>query len=209
MSNSIVVLDMKKTAGNSMPVLNMAKIALDALKRLTITVYWSENSLVGGKDYDLDLSSIFLNANGKPNIEQADGHPDLLFFNSGKNAEGFAQVHGGAGVLPKDERKGGSEEMRFDYSKVPDHIKSIDHYVTIYEGSERGQTFLLMADAKAVLTNTDTGAEIQTYSLANFTNDTALHLGSSIRNTQGGWEFQPAGTARALDLPGILGLYAS
>jgi stress response protein SCP2 len=110
-------------------------------------------------------------------------------------------------VLPKDERKGGSEEMRFDYSKVPANIASIDHYVTIFEGRERGQSFVMMADAKVVLTNTDTGAEIQTFSLANFTNDTALHIGASIRNAQGGWEFQPAGTARAMNLPEIVGLY--
>jgi hypothetical protein len=48
---------------------------------------------------------------------------------------------------------------------------------------------------------------VQTYTLQGFTNDTALHIGSSIRNAQGGWEFQQAGTARAMALPDILALY--
>lgn len=206
MSNPIV-LNMNKTAPGQKVTLNMAKLSLDTLKKLSITVYWKENTLVGGKEYDLDLAAILLDANGKPNIESADGYPDLLFFNSPKNAQNFAHVYDGAGVLPKDERKGGSEEVQFDYSKIPARIVSIDHYVTIFEGRERGQSFVMMEDAKVVLTNMETGKEVQTYTLQGFTNDTALHLGSSIRNAQGGWEFQPAGTARAMNLPEIVGLY--
>jgi tellurium resistance protein TerD len=199
MSNSIV-LNMQKTEPGQKVTLNMAKISLSTLKKLKIEVFWSESpihakSLTEG--YDLDLSSFFLDANSK--VEYPG---DVLYFNNPK-------VYDGAGFLPKDERSGGSEEIHFDYSKVPSNRNQIDHYVTIYEGAERGQTFVVMSDAKVVLTNSETGAEVQTYTLAGFTNDTALHIGSSIRNAQGGWEFQPAGTARAMDLPSILSLYTS
>lgn len=206
MSNPIV-LNMNKVEGTAKVSLNMSKISLETLKKLSITVFWKENTLVGGKKYDLDLSAIFLDANGKPNIESADGYPDLLFFNSPKNAQNFSYVYDGAGVLPKDERSGGSEEVQFDYSKVPARIVSIDHYVTIFEGRQRGQSFVMMDDAKVVLKNMETDKEVQTFMLQGFTNDTALHIGSSIRNAQGNWEFQPAGTARAMNLPEIVGLY--
>lgn len=202
MSNPIV-LNMNKVEGTQLVKLNMAKVVLDALKRLTVTVYWKENALVGGKDYDLDLAAFFLPPSNKVTFPD-----DVLYFNSDKDpATGFASVYGGAGVLPKDERAGGSEEVRFDYSLVPANRDHIDHYLTIFEGKERGQSFVMMADAKVVLTNTDTGAEIATFSLANFTNDTALHIGTSQRDASGNWTFQPAGTARQMNLPEILALY--
>jgi tellurium resistance protein TerD len=197
MSNSIV-LNMSKTEAGQKVTLNMSKISLETLKKLKIEVFWSESPIHAAsltQGYDLDLAAFFLNATGQ--IESAD---DVLYFNN-------ANVYSGAGHLPKDERAGGSEEIHFDYSKVPSNRGQIDHYVTIFEGAERGQTFVMMSDAKVVLTNSETGVEVQTYTLAGFTNDTALHIGSSIRNAQGGWEFQPAGTARAMDLPSILSLY--
>lgn len=200
-----IVLNMNKAEGSAKVVLNMAKIALDTLKNLKIEVFWSESpihakSLTQG--YDLDLSAFFLAPDNK--ITYPD---DVLYFNSPKGANGCASVYDGAGYLPKDERSGGSEEIHFDYSKVPANRNHIDHYVTIYEGAERGQSFVMMSDARVVLTNKDTGAEVATFQLAGFTNDTALHIGTSQRNTQGGWDFQPAGTARAMSLPEILGLY--
>lgn len=200
-----IVLNMNKTEGNKLVTLNMAKISLDTLKKLKIEVFWSESpihakSLTQG--YDLDLSAFFMGADKK--VVYPD---DVLYFNSDKDANGCSSVYGGAGVLPKDERAGGSEEIRFDYAKVPANRDSIDHYVTIFQGAERGQTFVMMADAKVVLTNIDTGAVVQTFLLAGFTNDTALHIGTSSRNAQGGWDFQPAGTARAMSLPEILSLY--
>jgi tellurium resistance protein TerD len=204
MSNPIV-LNMTKAEGSAKVTLNMSKISLSTLKKLKIEVFWSESpihakSLTEG--YDLDLSAFFLDAQSKVTYPD-----DVLYFNSAKNANGAASVYDGAGVLPADERSGGSEEIHFDYSKVPSNRNHIDHYVTIFEGRERSQTFVMMADAKVVLTNMETGAEVQTFTLQGFTNDTALHIGSSLRNAQGGWEFQPAGTARNLNLPEILALY--
>ena len=204
MSNPIV-LNMQKTEPGQKVTLNMSKISLDTLKKLKIEVFWSESPLHAkslSQGYDLDLSAFFLGADNKVNYPD-----DVLYFNSEKNANNEAFAYGGAGILPKDERSGGSEEIHFDYSLVPANRDHIDHYVTIFEGRERGQSFVMMADAKVVLTNKETGAEVQTYTLAGFTNDTALHIGTSQRNAQGGWEFQPAGTARNLNLPEILALY--
>lgn len=204
MSNPIV-LNMVKTEAGQKVTLNMAKISLETLKKLKIEVFWSESPLHAKsltQGYDLDLSAFFLDANSKVTYPD-----DVLYFNSAKDANGFSSVYGGAGVLPKDERAGGSEEIRFDYSLVPTNRNQIDHYVTIFEGAQRGQTFVVMQDAKVVLTNTETGKEVQTFLLQGFTNDTALHIGSSIRNAQGVWEFQPAGTARPMSLPEILALY--
>jgi tellurium resistance protein TerD len=197
MSNPIV-LNMQKTEPGQKVTLNMAKLSLETLKNLKIEVFWSESPLHAKsltEGYDLDLSAFFLDANNK--VEYPG---DVLYFNNPK-------VYDGAGFLPKDERAGGSEEVYFDYDKVPSNRNQIDHYVTIFEGKERGQTFVVMQDAKVVLTNKLTGKEVQTYLLQGFTNDTALHIGSSIRNAQGNWEFQPAGTARAMSLPEILSLY--
>ena len=200
-----IVLNMQKTEAGQKVTLNMAKIALDTLKKLKIEVFWSESPIHAkslSQGYDLDLSAFFLAPDNKITYPQ-----DVLYFNSEKDANGCASVYGGAGVLPKDERAGGSEEINFDYSLVPANRDHIDHYVTIYEGAERGQSFVMMSDAKVVLTNKETGAEVATFQLAGFTNDTALHIGTSQRNAQGGWEFQPAGTARCMSLPEILSLY--
>jgi stress response protein SCP2 len=189
-------LDLKKSAADGF-TLDLAKDH-PTLTRLKIVVTWKEHpiharSLKDG--YDLDLSAFFLDSAGKVEVPS-----DVLYF---KNPN----VYGGAGVLPNDERAGGSEEVIFDYSKVPAGRTQIDHYVTIYEAVQRNQTFLMMVDAKATLVNDETGETLGTFALNDFTNDNALHLASSIRKGSG-WEIKSVGKSASVpDLNAILKAY--
>lgn len=189
-------LDLKKSAADGFS-LDLAKDH-PTLKRLKIIVSWKEHpiharSLTDG--YDLDLSAFFLDTAGKVEVPS-----DVLYF---KNQN----VYDGAGVLPTDERAGGSEEIIFDYSKVPASRTQIDHYVTIYEAVQRKQSFLMMTDAKAQLVNDETGEVLGTFLLNDYTNDNALHLASSMRKGDG-WEIKSVGKSAAVnDLNAILKMY--
>lgn len=189
-------LDLKKSGAEGF-TLDLAKDH-PTLKRLKIIVSWKEHpiharSLTDG--YDLDLSAFFLDAAGKVEVPA-----DVLFF-------GNKTVYGGAGVLPNDERAGGSEEIIFDYSLVPAERTQIDHHLTIYESVKRKQTFLMMVDAKATLINDETGETIGTFLLNDFTNDNALHMASSVRKGSG-WEIKMVGRAATVDdLNAILKMY--
>lgn len=161
------VLDLRK-GGNDDFTLDLSK-ASPGLKRLRFQVEWSMHPIHGRslkEGFDLDVSAFFLNKDGIITSKN-----NLLFFNN-KN------VFNGAGVLPDDERAGGTEFAIFDITKIPAEIAYVDMYVNIFEARERVQTFLMMTDATVKLINEDTSEVIQTFSLASYTNDNTLHVGT-------------------------------
>lgn len=189
-------LDLKKSAASGF-TLDLAK-EHPTLKKLKLLAEWKEHPLHAASltdGYDLDLSSFFMNKDGKVQIPG-----DVLYF-------GNKVVYDGAGVLPEDNRTGGGEEILFDYSKVPADRVQIDHYINIYEAVQRNQSFVMMTDAKVTLLNAETNEVIGVFALNDYTNDNALHVGSSVR-TANGWEFKPVGrSAQVADLNAILKHY--
>jgi tellurium resistance protein TerD len=189
-------LDLKKSAAEGF-TLDLSK-EHPTLTKLTIVTSWKEHpihaaSLTDG--YDIDQVGFFLNTSGKVKVPE-----DVLYF-------GNKTVYNGAGQLPNDNRTGGDETIYFDYSKVPADRSQIDHYIVIYEAIKRNQTFLMMTDGKVVLSDGDTNKQIGAFKLNDYTNDNALHIGSSVR-TANGWEFKPVGkSAHVADLNEILRYY--
>lgn len=190
-----VILDLKKNAGL---VLDLSKNNQN-FKILKMVVTWKMHPVHGkslSAGFDLDLAAFFLT-----DFKKVEGLEDILFFNN-------KTVYGGAGLLAADERAGGSEEVVFDLTKVPANRSQIDHYVSVYEAVKRNQTFLSMTDAKVALVDGETGDVIQEYALNDFTNDNALHVGSTVREN-GKWQFYPVGKSAAVqDLNEIAGFYA-
>ena len=186
------VLNLSKNA----PVLDLAKIA-PALKTLRLRLTWKMHPLHGAnleKGFDLDIASFVLNSSGK-----IGGGQDVIFFNNrtyGANAI----------VLEQDERVGGEEICNYTLDKIPAGATSIDVYVSVFEYAQRGQHFGMITDGKVILENSETAEAIQEYSLADFSGQTALHVGTLTRSPNG-WSFAAVGDAGVADLNSIAAAY--
>ena len=189
-------LDLKKASAAGF-VLDLSKDH-PSLNLLKVRISWKEHPIHGrdlAHGFDLDVSAFFLDANGKVKAPQ-----DVLFFNN-------QNVYGGAGVLPEDERAGGTEEAIFDLSKVPADRNQIDHFVNVFEAVERGQSFLMMTDAKLEFLNAETGELLKAFAVDGFGADNALHGASTVRQGKG-WIVKPVGiSASVTSLQDILKSY--
>lgn len=192
-----ITLDLQKSKGIT---LNLTK-DLPSLKKLTARLGWEPHPVTGKSltaGFDLDIAVFALNANGK-----LDGGNDVVFFNNPKYTNDSI-------VLPADNRDGSDhpEEIHFTLPDVPANRHQLDIYVTIFEAATRKQNFGMVANAFVELVDTETGKQIQAYALnENFSQDTAVHLGSLVRDGSGGWAFNPVGVGASADLNAIAGAY--
>lgn len=190
-----IILDLQKSKGIT---LDLTKLA-PTLKHLRLEVSWDMHPIHGGsltEDYDLDLSVLALNDQGK--IEGVD---DVVYFKH--------QVFGpNAVVLPEDVRGGGSMEVvDFDLAKIPANRSQLDAYVILYDAEKRKQTFGAITNAKVRLRDTEADTVLQEYAINDsFSPYSVLHIGSLGREA-GNWSFAPVGIASSGDLNTVAGLY--
>lgn len=182
-----ISLDLSKNKGI---VLDLAKLAPE-LKHLKAHMTWGMHPVHGKsmKDgFDLDLFVFALNQSGKITFPQ-----DVVYYNNQKLA-------GDAVVLPADNRDGDGdgEEVMFNLDNVPSDKSQLDLYVFLFDFEARKQNFGMMAGAKVDLINQDDGKILQSYALnEDYSQDTALHVGSLVRSGSG-WSFKAEGVgARA------------
>ena len=183
-------LNLDKGAG----FLDLSKAA-PSLTKLKGTLNWDMHP-VHGKDlnagFDLDIFIFSLNAQRKIQYPQ-----DVCFFNNKITC-------GGAITIPVDNRTGeddGSGDDEFfiaDLSNIPADKVSFDIFVFIHAATARKQNFGMMANAKFELKDEVTGFSLQKYNISQFTNGTALHVGTIDRNGSG-WDFKPVGEAAEAD----------
>lgn len=188
----MLMLDLNKDPAM---VLDLTKIA-PSLVNLKGELNWDDHPLKTSQfKFDLDIFAFVLNAQGK--IEAA---TDVCFFNNKK-------VHGIH--IPRDNQDGqgdDDEEITINLPSVPATKNQIDICVFIHEHAKRGQTFSQIANAKFDLINQDTGEILARYTISQYANETALHVGSLIRNGSG-WSFEPIGAAAVADPNQILQAY--
>ncbi|RKP48839.1 TerD family protein [Cohnella endophytica] len=157
-----------------------------SLKNAIIGLGWDTNKYSGGQEFDLDASAFLLRENGK-----ASGIEDFVFYNN-------LTVYGGAVVHTGDNRDGegdgDDEQIKLDFSKIPESIHRIGITVTIHDADARQQNFGQVANAFVRLVDEHTGFEILRYDLGeDFSVETAIVVCELYRNG-GEWKFQAVGS---------------
>lgn len=156
------------------------------LSRVVVGLGWDVNNFDTGGDFDLDTSAFLLTDTGK-----VLGSEDFVFFGNLMHSSGSVQHMGdnltGAG-------DGDDEQIKVDFSKVPEQISKIAFTVTIYEAEQRRQNFGQINNAYIRIYNELTGEEILRYDLGeDFSIETAAVFGEMYKNA-GEWKFNAIGS---------------
>lgn len=180
-------------------MLDLTKVA-PSMKRARGVLDWNVHpihkaSLQDG--FDLDIF-VIATKNGK-----VVGVPDdVAFFNN-------KTIHNGGVFIPRDNRTGegqDDEEALFELDKIKPDYDSLELFVFLFEAQKRQQNFSMIQGGSFTLYDADTKQEIQKYSLQQFANGNALHIGSFKRNN-GGWGFQPVGDSADADANQVLSAF--
>lgn len=149
---------------------------------------------VAGNNFDLDIFT-FSTAHGK--IKDVPG--DVVFFNN-------KSAYNNAIVYPNDSRDGSAtEEVIIELGKIPADKDNIELFVFIHEAIARNQDFSMIQRGSFKLFD-EKDVELQSYSLQQFVNGTALHIGTLVRNGSG-WGFQPMGESAVADPNQVLSAF--
>ncbi|GKS11022.1 hypothetical protein YDYSY3_20220 [Paenibacillus chitinolyticus] len=156
------------------------------LTKVIIGLGWDINKYNTGQDYDLDASAFLLRADGK-----AKGMEDFLFYNN-SNLYNGAVIH--TGDNRTGEGDGDDEQIKLDFSKVPNEIERIGITVTIHDAAVRNQNFGHVSNAFVRLVDEVSGREVLRYDLGEeFSLETAVVICELYR--QGSeWKFQAIGS---------------
>lgn len=191
----MISLDLNKSAG----VLDLSKAAPN-FKTIRGLLNWDVNPVHGKSltsGFDLDIFAFVLNSSEKI----IDGN-DVVYHNNKNYGNGTI-------VIPLDNRTGeGSDDENIDMKldSIPTDKHHVDVYVFIHEGAVRGQTFGMLSNASFVLSDVENNKELVKYTLSNYTNETALHVGRFSRNGSA-WEFKPTGDVANADANVVVGAY--
>lgn len=179
------------TKGSS---INLNKQA-PSLRRVRVGLGWEVASTQPAVDLDVSAFVCKLTTQNEPKL-LSEQH--FVFFNNPKTPNGSV-THSG------DNRTGAAsgddETLMVDLLRLEPEIREISFVVTIHEAASRNHSFGLLREAYIKLYNDETGELLCQYDLdAEFSNETALQVGSIIRNTQGEFEFHAIGAGYNLDL---------
>ena len=155
------------------------------LTKVLIGLGWDVNRYDGGKDFDLDAAAFLLGGTGKVRDDN-----DFVFYNHLKHESGSVE-HMGDNLTGEGE--GDDEQIKVDLSKVPMDVQKIDFTVTIYEATERHQSFGQVENAYIRVVDDATGKELIRYDLGeDFSIETAVVVGELYRHG-GEWKFNAIG----------------
>ncbi|WP_239617785.1 TerD family protein [Cohnella mopanensis] len=159
------------------------------LKLAVIGLGWDTNKYTGGDGFDLDASAFLLHQNGK-----AGGIEDFVFYNN-------LSVYSGAVLHTGDNRDGqgdgDDEQIKIDFSKIPETIHRIGITVTIHDAERRNQNFGQVSNAFVRLLDEQSGSEILRYDLGeDFSVETAVVVCELYRHGPD-WKFQAIGSGFA------------
>ncbi len=160
--------------------------ASPGLARSVIGLGWDTNKYSGGADFDLDASAFLVGENGKVQNDL-----DFIFYNNLKGGNDSV-IH--TGDNRTGEGEGDDEQIKIDFSKVPNHIHKIAITVTIHDAVQRRQNFGQVSNAFIRVVNEDNNEEVLRYDLAeDFSVETALVVCEIYRHN-GEWRFSAVGS---------------
>ncbi|MEV0127694.1 TerD family protein [Dactylosporangium sp. NPDC050688] len=164
------------------------------LRAVMIGLGWDERATTGA-EFDLDASALMLGENGKILSDQ-----HFVFFNNLKSPEGSVE-HTGDNLTGGGD--GDDEKILVQLEQVPAQCHKIVFPVSIYEASQRGQSFGQVRNAFIRVVNQDGGAELTRYDLTeDASSETAMIFGELYRHN-GEWKFRAVGQGYASGLAGI------
>lgn len=165
------------------------------LRRIRVGLGWEVPTSVPPLDLDVSAFVCRLNAQNEPKLVS---EQHFVFYNN-KSTPNSAVAHSGdnrTGVGDGDD-----ETLQVDLSRLEADVREISFVVTIHDAIARRQSFGLLRSAYIRLYNEETGAVVCEYDLdAEFGSETALQIGSIIRNASGQFEFHAIGAGYNLDL---------
>ncbi|MEC7121328.1 MAG: TerD family protein [Pseudomonadota bacterium] len=170
-----------------------------SLQRVRVGLGWEMATTTPAIDLDVSAFVCRLNAQNEPKL-LSEQH--LVFFNNLKTPNGSV-VHSGDNRTGAAE--GDDETLQVDLTRLELDIREISFVITIHDAAARGHKFGQLREAYIKLYNADSGELLCEYDLdAEFGSETALQVGSIIKNASGEFEFHAIGAGYNLDLGAFL-----
>ncbi len=160
--------------------------ASPGLTKTIVGLGWDTNKYSGGDDFDLDASAFLVGENGSVKNDL-----DFIFYNNLQGGNGSV-IH--TGDNRTGEGEGDDEQIKIDFSKIPNHIHKIAITVTIHDGLQRKQNFGQVSNAFIRVVNEENNEEVLRYDLAeDFSVETAIVVCEIYRHS-GEWRFSAVGS---------------
>ena len=190
-TSSTGVLNLEKNA-----VLDLTK-RNPGLKLVNLGAGW--DIAASGEDFDLDISAILLDANGK--FGSVD---NVVYFNNmvvpGVRLNGDNRT--GAG-------DGDDEVISLDLAQINPNVQKIVFVVSIYEAQRKRQTFGMVDNSYVRLLDAANGdKELCRFNLKENGSTATAVIFAELNRDGAEWQFKAVGEGKVADLNTILGLYA-
>jgi tellurium resistance protein TerD len=174
--------------------LSLSKAA-PGLNNVLIGLGWDARS-TDGSAFDLDASAVLVGANGKVRTDK-----DLIFYGN-KSEENGSVIYNGDNLT--GEGDGDDETISVVLDKVAADVERIIVTATIYEGTERGQSFGQVRNAYVRIVNADNNEEVARYDLSEEAGAETGLLFAEVYRNNGEWKFKAVGQGYATGLAGIV-----
>jgi tellurium resistance protein TerD len=161
-------------------------------------------------EYDLDVSLFGLTAT--PNGPKLLKDDYFVFYNHDNKKDDNTPIDTFDGAITKspDELTGGVEWIKVRLPQVDAKADELSFVITIHKAKERNQTFATVEDAKIEIFNDDTGDLLCCYKLDEaFPRETAVQIGSLVRQDNSDWIFEAVGAGYELGLSAFIEGYTS
>lgn len=156
------------------------------LKNIIVGLGWDTNKYDGGQQFDLDAVAFLLNKE-----EKATSDKDFIFYG---NSQDLAQSVIYSGDNLTGEGEGDDEQIKIDFSKVPDSIEKIAICINIHEAAERSQNFGQVSNAFVRVVNEANDEEVLRFDLSEeYSIETGI-VAAELYRHNGEWKFNAVGS---------------
>ncbi|WP_297522520.1 TerD family protein [uncultured Clostridium sp.] len=152
----------------------------------------------GGSSFDLDISALLLNANGK----LQNGGSDVIFFNNkvGQGIQLGGDNRTGAGA-------GDDEEIRINLTQIRSDVAKIVFIIDIHEAMQKRQTFGMVNHSYIRLTNEENGTELCRFILKEDASTATTMIFAELVKIGTDWNFKAIGEGKIADLNNVLSIF--
>ncbi len=173
---------------------NLSKEAGGSLSKVLVGLGWDLRTTTGD-DFDLDASTIGVDANDKVVDDKF-----FVFYGNLRSPDGSIE-HTGDNLT--GEGDGDDEKINVDLAALPSNVNKVVFPVAVYDADARGQSFGQVRNAFIRVVNAETGEELARYDLSeDASTETAMVFGELYR-TGDEWKFKAVGQGYASGLSGI------
>jgi tellurium resistance protein TerD len=171
-----------------------------SLSKIRLGLGWDVNQFAGNGEFDLDVTAIILNKEGKCENE------NIVFYNQ-LNSKCGAVVH--TGDNRTGDADGDDESIKVDLNSLPDTVGKIVFIVTIDDAINKDQNFGQVENAYVRIIDEEKGdIEIAKFDLSeDFSIETSVVFCEIYKNNSGQWSFNAVGKGDNKQLGDYFDLY--